>query len=61
MTKNLYTALNYDEDGSRPKFTMLDTNLYLDIHTMRAALRVSPSVVSLLSYSGCLRFPYQSI
>ncbi|CAO2816852.1 unnamed protein product [Amaranthus hypochondriacus] len=45
-------SLNYDEDGSRPKFTMWDTNLYLDIHTKRAALRVSPSVVSLLSYSG---------
>ncbi|CAO2816846.1 unnamed protein product [Amaranthus hypochondriacus] len=46
------TSKYYDENGSTPKFTLWDTNLYLDIHTKRAALRVSPSVVSLLSYSG---------
>ncbi|KAF5751205.1 hypothetical protein HS088_TW02G00215 [Tripterygium wilfordii] len=36
----------------RPKFRSNPENLYLDIETKRVALKVSPSVVSLVSYSG---------
>ncbi|GER48792.1 serine protease htrA-like protein [Striga asiatica] len=38
--------------GPHPSFDVVFGNLYLDIHTKKAALRASPSVVSLVSYSG---------
>lgn len=45
--------INYEERNlKRPRFISHYRNLYLDIYSKRAALKVSPSVVSLVSYSG---------
>lgn len=38
--------------NKRPKFSQKDENIHLDIHTKRAALKASPFVVSLVSYSA---------
>uniref|UniRef100_A0A1D1ZEB5 Putative protease Do-like 14 n=1 Tax=Anthurium amnicola TaxID=1678845 RepID=A0A1D1ZEB5_9ARAE len=46
-------VINYIRNYSRrhPKFYSFPENLYLDIYTKRAALKASPAVVSLVSYS----------
>ncbi|KAK9733405.1 hypothetical protein RND81_04G066200 [Saponaria officinalis] len=46
--------INYFDElvEKRPKFCEYSRNTTLDINTKRAALRISPSVVALISYSG---------
>lgn len=54
----LYTAPDVKSCSNHPtvkprlKFSMRETNLYFDIQFKRAALTVSPSVVSLVSFTG---------
>lgn len=50
--------------SKRPKFNSKDDNVFLDIQTKKAALKVSSSVVALLSYTtgivfySTLKFPF---
>ncbi|KNA04372.1 hypothetical protein SOVF_200350 [Spinacia oleracea] len=52
FTPDVKSCSNHPTVKPRLKFSMRETNLYFDIQFKRAALTVSPSVVSLVSFTG---------